>query len=671
MKTNGFHRGINWNKQPLVRPLILCIAGILCAHFFSDFDYLCKALLFLFLSALFVQCHVRFLNNTLVACLLYFSFYLLGVSLPASLRNSKTTFPEFKNYTLLVKQSSEVVCKRSGNEFKSQFTAEAKSILVDNKWLPIDGMVKFTLKNDSLGTLPGALLMVHSNFWKPANEILPGSFDFERFSRIKSIDALCTINKNQVMSLGKNEQSFVISFIHSIRCAIIRYLKASGFDANQLGIASALLVGYRADIDAELNTAYSKAGIVHVLAVSGMHVSLVFGSVLWLLSRFLKPRTAAVAGILVLWFYALLAGLSPSVMRSACMFSLMAISKLFVKSAVSSNAMAGAAFIMLFGDPQTLYDPGAQLSFAAVWGIYARSTTPSFLYFKNKIIRYVIDSLWVCLVAQLATLPITLWYFGSFPVYFLLANLLAVPFSTGLIYIGFFGLMLFPIDFISAPILEVMKIGIDALNYFTRHIAGLPLSSIEFGRIMFLDALFIGCIIYTVLFPIGSIPKKLYAVVVARLVCSSIFVLTNIKIDKGPNLYFFSCEQTYHFVCVGNMSIQISNIGRGKCHSCKRLNTIKQYAQQEGCDVKIEDRFIKNPENGGKADIRYKFNGKINSLAIHIYPSTTLVNEFPAYNSSHLFCRQFKSGQIITSVYSALFRKRVSRISFINSYKIR
>jgi ComEC/Rec2-related protein len=671
MKINGIHRGITWNRQPLVRPLILFISGLLCADFLADYASFLEYVLLVLLSILFAQSHLQFLNKTLVSCTLYASFFLLGVFVNASPCPSGSDIPEFKNYTLIIKQCSEAVYKGSGDELKSQFTAEAKSILIDKTWQAVDGIIKFTLKNDSLTSIPGDLLLVHANFKKPTTEILPGSFDSERFCRIKSIDALCTLNKYQLIPLAKNEQHFVFAFILNLRRAIIRYLKTSGFDSNQVGIASALLVGYRADIDAELNNAYSKAGIIHVLAVSGMHVSLVFGSVLWLLGRFLKPRNAAIAGILVLWFYALLAGLSASVLRSACMFSLLAISKLLVKSAITSNAMAGAAFIMLIVDPQTLYDPGAQLSFAAVWGIYARATPPPILFFKRKFIRYVIDSLWICMVAQLATLPITFWYFGSFPVYFLLANLVAVPFSTGLIYLGFISLILFPLGFVSQQLLELMKIGIDILNYFTLQIAGLPLSSIDFGRFTFIEVLFSGCIIYTMLFPMGSLIKKVYAIGIARLIYSATIILTSIRIDKGPDLYFFSCERTYHFVSVGTRSVRLINIGSEQCHTCNRTNGIKQFAQKEGRDLKIENHTIHNLEDGGKASITYIFDNTVHTLTLQIYSTCNLANLPSTDKSSHAYCRQFNSSQKIPFLYSAILRRRVLPIGFLNSYKIR
>ena len=671
MKIIGVHNSINWNRQPLVRPLMLFIAGLLCAQIFTEFILVIQTCFLVLLCVLLIHSKKRFLNRSRVSFIIYSAFFLCGVFLDAIRSRSDVCIPEFKNCILLVKQSTEPVYKRNCDEFKSQYIVEAKSMLVDNTWMDIGGNIKVTLKNDSLTTLPGELLLLHGHFKKPSNEILPGSFDFERFCRIKSLDALCTINKYQLTPLGKNEQSFVFTFILKIRLAIIRYLKATGFDANQVGIASALLVGYRADIDSELNNAYSKAGIVHVLAVSGMHVSLVFGSVLWLFGRFLKPRNAAIAGILVLWFYALLAGLSASVLRSACMFSLLAISKLFVKSAISSNAMAGAAFVMLILDPQTLYDPGAQLSFAAVWGIYARSTTPSILFFKGKLVRYIIDSLWICTVAQLATLPITLWYFGSFPVYFLLANLLAVPFSTGLIYLGFISLILFPLGFVSAPLLELMKIGIDVLNYFTLHIAVLPLSSIDFGRLAFIDALFIGCVVFTILFPWGSVLKKIYTIGITRIIYTSTIILSSTRIDKGPDLYFFSCEQTYHFVCEENKTVRLTNIGTEKSHTCKRTNGIIQYAQAEGHDIEIEHHMKVNTRYGGKACIKYLYDGRINTLSQQINPSVTLVNWPSTDKSAAIYCRQFKSSQNAHFMYSALFRRRVLPIGFLNIYKIR
>ena len=671
MKIIGNHKRINWNRQPLVRPLILFIAGLLSAHFFAEYRQTILTGFLALLCILLVQSQKRFLNRSIASCVIYVAFFLAGVCLYAIHSRSDRDIPEFINCTLLVKQNSEPVCKGIGDELKSQCIVEAKAIYIENSWKEIGGNIKITLKNDSLKTLPGDLHLLHANFKSPSNEVLPGSFDFERFCRIKSIDALCTIKKSQILLLDRNEQGYFSTIILKIRRAIIAYLKSSGFDANQLGIASALLVGHRADIDPELNSAYSKAGIVHVLAVSGMHVSLVFGSVLWILARFLKPRNAALVGILVLWFYALLAGLSASVLRSACMFSLVAIAKLLVNSAVSSNAMAGAAFVMLCLDPQSLYDPGAQLSFAAVWGIYARSASPSILFFKNKFARYVVDSLWICLIAQLATLPITLWYFGTFPMYFLLANLIAVPFSTGLIYVGFISLLLAPIGFISVPFLELMKIGIDLMNRFTCFIAGLPLSSIDFGRFAFMDALFIACIIYIVLYPIGRIRMKLYAIVLARLLNTAAFILASNRVDNAPDLYFFSCERMYHFVCVENKLVRLVNYGSEMRHACPRMNQIGLYAQAEGYELAVENQVIQNTAQGGTVNFSYQCDDKRNVIPLQINPSASFLN-LPVKNQfTSVYCRHFEYGNKAQLVYSSLLKRRVLPIGNLNSYKIR
>lgn len=671
MKVIGIHNGINWKRQPLVRPLILFIAGLLSAQIFSKFLLIIVTIFFALICVLLVQSQKRFLNRSIVSFIIYASFFLAGVCLYALHFCSVGDIPEFKNVTLLVKQSSEPVYKENNHEFKSQCIVEAKAIYAENLWRDISGTIKINLKNDSLTSAPGELLLLHANFKKPSNEILPGSFDFERFCMLKSIEAICTIKKHQLLPLGKIEQGFFSNTILTIRRSIISYLKSSGFDVNQLGIASALLVGYRADIESELNSAYSKAGIVHVLAVSGMHVSLVFGSVLWLLGRFLKPRNAALVGILVLWFYALLAGLSASVLRSACMFSLLAIAKLLVNSTVSSNAMAGAAFIMLCLDPQALYDPGAQLSFAAVWGIYARSSTPSILFFKNKLMRYVVDSLWVCLVAQLATLPITLWYFGSFPVYFLLANLIAVPFSTGLIYVGFIGLLLAPFGSISVPFLELLKIGIDVMNGFTRFIAGLPLSSIDFGRFALMDAFFIASIIYIVLFPIGSIRMKLFVGAIVRLIHSVAFMLASNRVDNSPDLYFFSCERMYHFVCVENSSVRLVNYGSETHHACKRVIQIELYAQAEGHELVIENQIIQNTASGGTVKFTYFSDDGLNRNSLLILPASPFLN-LPLRNRfTSVYCRQFEPVNKAQFMYSSLIKRRVLPIGNLNSYKIR
>ena len=117
--------------------------------------------------------------------------------------------------------------------------------------------------------------------------------------------------------------------------------------------------------------------------------------------------------------------------------------------------------------------------------------------------------------------------------------------------------------------------------------------------------------------------------------------------------------------------MRLTNIGTEKSHVCKRTNGIIQYAQAEGHDLEIENHTELNTGYGGKACIKYLFDGRINTLTLQINPSGTLVNWPPTDKFPALYCRHFKTGQNAHFMYSALFRRHVLPIGFLNIHKIR
>lgn len=211
------------------------------------------------------------------------------------------------------------------------------------------------------------------------------------------------------------------------------------------GIVNAMLLGVRDDIDPDLYKAYSAAGAVHVLSVSGLHVGILFNVLVWMLG-FLKKsrRTKANVGVLqllMLWFYALVTGLSPAVLRSAGMFSVLIVANATGRKASIVNTLGASAFFILLFDPYALFSAGFQLSYVAVAGIGAwQDPVYELITVKNRLL----DKLWeltsVALVAQLATFPLGVYYFHQFPTYFLIANPVVMVLVAGLLPLAMFSL---------------------------------------------------------------------------------------------------------------------------------------------------------------------------------------------------------------------------------------
>lgn len=212
-----------------------------------------------------------------------------------------------------------------------------------------------------------------------------------------------------------------------LRLRLLHRMQRGPLDRRYAGVAEAMTLGWRADIDPSTQASYRDAGIAHLLAVSGLHVGLVaamVGLALFWVGR--ERRGRIVRGSIQLtavWLFAVVTGLAPSTVRAALMFSLFIVSNILGRRTPKLNLLAAAAIIMLVVDPMLLFDTGWQLSFSAVAGIVIAK--PVITAFRNKLYQAAM----VSIAATTATLPVTLTTFHRFQPYFLIANVLIVPLS--------------------------------------------------------------------------------------------------------------------------------------------------------------------------------------------------------------------------------------------------
>jgi competence protein ComEC len=265
------------------------------------------------------------------------------------------------------------------------------------------------------------------------------------------------------------------------------------------GLAEALLLGYRQDLDPELNRVYANTGAVHVIAISGMHLGLIY----LLLGILLKPLEKKRQGRWLralqltggLWLFSLLAGASPSVLRAAVMFTCLVLGETLRRSGSVYNTLAFSAFVLLLINPFWLWDAGFQLSYAAVISILLfQRPLYHLLYIKNK----WTDAVWklstVTLAAQVFTAAISLYHFHQFPIYFWLSNLVAVPLSS-IVLIGeilLCGLFFWPV---AAGLLgELLSLLIRLMNGFVEWVDALPFAVWEALQLSAAQTLLLLCL---------------------------------------------------------------------------------------------------------------------------------------------------------------------------------
>lgn len=322
-------------------------------------------------------------------------------------------------------------------------TAGIMEVITKDSVIATKGSALFYFPKDSLSAVlrQGDVLALKNTLQPIRNSGNPGSFDFENYMANQNIFYQAFIRNGSWSVAGKNQQTLTDRIInHSLGYAhrvIERFLKGN----QEKALAKALLTGDRGSLDRDLVQAYSNTGVVHIMAISGLHLGLIYVFLLrlfGLIPGLKRNNTLKVICVLCgIWFFAFMTGCSPSVMRAATMFSFLSLGLLKRRKVSTYNFWAAAAFILLCFNPLLLFNVGFELSFLAVLGILVvQKPIYNWLHFENKIVDYTWQLISVTLSAQLFTLPLCLYYFHQFPVFFILANIIAIPLASMGLWLG-------------------------------------------------------------------------------------------------------------------------------------------------------------------------------------------------------------------------------------------
>ena len=275
-----------------------------------------------------------------------------------------------------------------------------------------------------------------------------GDFDYGMYLRRQGIAGSCWANRRNWQVIGHEEDRSLLTIAKRCQYRLHEQYRQMGIEGKELGILSALTLGYRENLDKDVQRSFSVSGAMHVLAVSGLHTGIVWGIVVWLLTLggWFKPLWEEkwkrwllnIIAIVLIWMYAFVTGLSPSVMRSALMLSFWALSGLLEKQISRWNPLFSAAVIILIINPLALWSVSFQLSFAAVAGIMLiGQKMQRSISLKGRMLQYVGGLMLVSVAAQIATMPLTMHYFGQTSNYFALTNLVVIPMAGVLLVLGF------------------------------------------------------------------------------------------------------------------------------------------------------------------------------------------------------------------------------------------
>lgn len=280
----------------------------------------------------------------------------------------------------------------------------------------------------------GDLLLVNAKFTGIEPPVNPDSFDYRQYMRRKGIYFRTYIPEGRFTVIGHTHDHPVRRSAYRLRQYFSAQFSGSGLSGDEYSVITAILLGNDETLDPALRASYSSAGVSHILCVSGMHVGIIFMILNFLLRPLQKNNKTkiikAVILLLVIWFYAHLTGLSPSVQRASAMFTFVSIGGLIKRTTTVFHSLFTSLFILLALNPLLLFELGFQLSYLAVFSIVIFQK-PIFSVWnpRNRIIRYCWELATVSVSAQIGTFPVAIYHFGQFPNYFLLGNLFVIILS--------------------------------------------------------------------------------------------------------------------------------------------------------------------------------------------------------------------------------------------------
>lgn len=371
-----------------------------------------------------------------------------------------------KHYTKLIPETKEVLLKGLISDNLKASAKNSKHILqissINNK-IASGKLLLFNSKENTQQLIPGNEIIAKVKLIEIPKNYNPAEFNYANYLANQNIfdEVFLKENDFKIVTTEKNKHYH----LYQIRKKLLESFSFLNWNTKTKAIINALLFGQKSTLDKETYESFSNAGVIHILAISGLHVGILFLFLNFILKPLKKYKNGKllflVVSLFVLWSFALLTGMAASVTRAVLMFSLFSIGTYLNKQNAIYNSIAISALVLLVYNPNYIFDIGFQMSYAAVLAIVLMQPFFKQFYFsKNKIIRYFTDLILVSLAAQIGVLPLSIYYFNQFPVLFLVANLVVIPIATALLFLGLLTLFFnftFPIiSSFSGKIIELL-----------------------------------------------------------------------------------------------------------------------------------------------------------------------------------------------------------------------
>ena len=564
---------IDCAKNPLICAIIPFILGIIAGGYFLSFNFA------LLLSIITLSIYLIIHKNEKATFILFLVLLFTG-----AMRYQQATAILPANH--LFRFTTDSVTAVNGMIAQARHTANGKhqyiiacdSILVNKQWMPVQGNILLKTKKVLQKYFYGTRLLICGRLELPPAERNPGQFNYQQYLASHDISLLMQINSTDSIKIlagdaGNAFRSIIIMPVkYYCQNAFYRHLPESSG-----AIMNALLLGEKQDIDRSIIEKFQQVGVVHVLAISGLHVGYVVIFVFTILSMLRlsqKNRIIVLAAVLII--YIILVDFKPPVMRASLMVILYLWGQMLERKVSTGNLIGAAAFIILLFKPRELFNPGFQFSFAAVISIiYGYKRLNEFLpgkkWFKNhKILANIFwNPLLISLSAVIGTLPLTLYYYGTIPVIAVVANLIVIPLIGGIVMLGFF-LLLFD------PISSNLADGIGTLIHFiyrflttiTSHFSDIPFASLDLPNPDLLLTLLIagglGLVVFLKLVDIIKVMPFYIAMLILYLIIKSIpdapaIEVTFIDVGQGDAAFLRFPNRSTMVIDAGDASFNWDN----------------------------------------------------------------------------------------------------------------
>ncbi len=474
-------------------------------------------------------------------------------------------------------------------------------------WQAIGGRVQVYVPIDVKSNLLnyGQLIRFRGEIREVPAQMNPKAFDYRQYLRQQNVYNQVFTNEDDWRILDPQAGNSVLILANKWRNKSIAVLQRHLTSSNELAVGMALILGNKSAIDESLQAAYANTGAMHVLAVSGLHIGMVYLGLTFLLGlvpskhRYWKWLKVLLT-LLGVWCFALITGGSPSVLRAATMFSFLIVGMAFSRYTNIYNTLAASAFVLLCINPLLLRQVGFQLSYLAVLGIiYFQPRIYKKWYIKNRIGDYLWKLISVSLAAQITTFPLSLFYFHQFPLYFWLSGLIVVPGAVLILTTGLSLILLHQVPFLGWMLGKILYATIWLTNALIFMIQQLPAGLIK-G--IWIGGLSLFLMYVTIVFLVGFLEKKTAPWAIGGLISvCALLVIHNLTSWQRLTQQEITIYQVYKHTLIdlidGKKAISLADETldeEGQLYPAGNYRTYKGITQQTHFPINAQDKQGRN-----------------------------------------------------------------------------